>query len=305
VTESTLPNEDLALLTSALDCPGTDLQETLGVLADHLAAALPSYAGLTMRVVVDGVAVTLTAGDRHLAVTTSAHRNPRHCTPAQNDPDGMVIFSAAQAGGLADLAAVVTRSADGDRSIAQAHTAHSLGVSGLAEFSARNQAIGALVEQGHTPAEARIEIQRRATRTSRTLNETAQDILDTLTRSVSTRIDRFGVTGLIAEGKRNPTLNRTVMHVQADANKTHVVRMRQPTSRARTGSTRGAGLTTPERAVLGLLVAGSSTATIAMALRLVPGTVRNHTHAIMAKLGAHSRVETVAISLNKNILGTP
>ena len=80
--------------------------------------------------------------------------------------------------------------------------------------------------------------------------------------------------------------------------------MRRPTSRARTGSTRGADLTGPERDVLRLLIAGSSTATIAAALLLLPGTVTTHTNAIMVKLGAHSRVETVAICLSKNIPGT-
>jgi DNA-binding NarL/FixJ family response regulator len=81
--------------------------------------------------------------------------------------------------------------------------------------------------------------------------------------------------------------------------------MRRPTTRARTGSTRGADLTAPERAVLRLIIAGSNTTTIAAALLLLPATVTNHTHAIMAKLGAHSRVETVAISLSRNILSPP
>jgi hypothetical protein len=33
--------------------------------------------------------------------------------------------------------------------------------------------------------------------------------------------------------------------------------------------------------------------------------VTNHPHAIMVELGAHSRVETVAISPSRNILATP
>jgi DNA-binding NarL/FixJ family response regulator len=56
--------------------------------------------------------------------------------------------------------------------------------------------------------------------------------------------------------------------------------------------------------VLRLIIAGSSTPTIAAALRLLPGTVTNHAHAIMVKLGAHSRFEPVAICLSSNILGT-
>ena len=180
VAEATRPDDDLGLLTAALGDPGIDLEELLGVLADQLAGAWPACAGLTMTVVHDGVAVTLTVGGRDLLVTSNAFLNLPLCTQTQNKPDGRVAFYAAQVRDFADLAAVVTGSAGRDRSIAQSRSAHSLGVSGLAEFSARNQAIGVLVEQGHTPDEARTEIRRRSARSAGTLTETSQDILNSL-----------------------------------------------------------------------------------------------------------------------------
>ena len=209
--------------------------------------------------------------------------------------------------GLAEnLAAVVRQSAGVDRSTQPGHTVYSLEVSGLAEFPARNQAIGVLVEWGHIPDEARLELQRRATSNSASLEQAAQDILDNLTDpAVSTPLDPLGLTEVIANPSLSPSLNRAQRQGRAGRNNARALRMRRPTSRARTGSPRGADLTAPERAVQRLIIAESSTPRIAAALLLLPGTVTNHPHAIMVELGAHSRVETVAISPSRNILATP
>jgi hypothetical protein len=48
-------------------------------------------------------------------------------------------------------------------------------------LSIRNQAIGVLIDRGHAPDEARIELYRRANRDGITMNQTAQHILDTVT----------------------------------------------------------------------------------------------------------------------------
>ncbi len=50
-------------------------------------------------------------------------------------------------------------------------------VTGRAEFSVRNQAIGALIEQGYTPDESRMELRRRATRDDLTSLDTATVVL--------------------------------------------------------------------------------------------------------------------------------
>ncbi len=258
-----------------------------------------------MTVVLDGVAVTLAAGDRDSAVASSVVLDLRPSQRLSNDPDSMVAFFGAHVGDFADLAAVVSRSAGVDRSSRAGPTVHLVEVSCLAEFSARNQAIGVLVERGRTRDAARLEVQRRATSNAATLNQTAQEILDNLTGpAVSTALDPLGLTAVMA----NPDLDSTPKragggHEPAPTMHSHrgcgdQRHERGPVPRE------GADLTAPERAVLRLIIAGSITPTIAAALRLLPGTVTNHAHAIMVKLGAHSRVETVAISLSSNILGT-
>jgi DNA-binding NarL/FixJ family response regulator len=58
-----------------------------------------------------------------------------------------------------------------------------------------------------------------------------------------------------------------------------------------------ARLTAREREVLGLMVAGLDRATIAKELFVSPNTVRTHAQNLLAKLGAHSSLEAVAIAL--------
>jgi DNA-binding NarL/FixJ family response regulator len=61
-------------------------------------------------------------------------------------------------------------------------------------------------------------------------------------------------------------------------------------------------LTTRELDVLRLLVAGCSTEAIADDLVLSLHTVRNHVRNLMQKLGAHSRLEAVAIALREGLV---
>jgi DNA-binding NarL/FixJ family response regulator len=63
-----------------------------------------------------------------------------------------------------------------------------------------------------------------------------------------------------------------------------------------------APLTAREQDVLRLLVAGSSTEVIADELVLSLHTVRNHVRNLMQKLGAHSRLEAVAIALRQGLV---
>lgn len=282
VADSPRPDGDLALLTAALDDPGTDLLGLLTVVADHLTTAMPSFLGVTITVVLDGVAVTLGVHDADLAPTAKASLNlPFSVLVPDDTTNGTMVFHAADVGGFPDLAVAVMKSAaDGEQILAGGQLAsprseRSMRVTGLAEFSVRNQAIGVLIDQGHTPDQAWMEL-RRATRDDATLDETAQHTLDHLTR----------------------TTNR------AEASAARTPRTRLPARRARTRAVRGADLIARERDVLRLLVAGFSTVAIAAALLVLPGTVGDHIHSIMIKLGADSRVETVAISVSENVLGT-
>jgi PAS domain S-box-containing protein len=63
-----------------------------------------------------------------------------------------------------------------------------------------------------------------------------------------------------------------------------------------------AGLTTRQYEVLQLLGQGASTADMASMLHLSTETVRNHVRHIFAALGAHSRLEAVAIAHRKGLL---
>ena len=51
MADSTRPDSDLALLTAALNDPGTDLRDVLTVVVDNLTAVVPSFVGVTITVV--------------------------------------------------------------------------------------------------------------------------------------------------------------------------------------------------------------------------------------------------------------
>jgi DNA-binding CsgD family transcriptional regulator len=66
-----------------------------------------------------------------------------------------------------------------------------------------------------------------------------------------------------------------------------------------------AGLTPRQYEVLQLLGEGASTADIARMLHLTTETVRNHIRSILRALGAHSRLEAVAVAYRKGLLHEP
>lgn len=64
----------------------------------------------------------------------------------------------------------------------------------------------------------------------------------------------------------------------------------------------GHDLTAREAEVLQLLAGGASTADIAGTLFLSTNTVRNHVQRVLGKLGAHSKLEAVAIGLREGLV---
>jgi DNA-binding NarL/FixJ family response regulator len=65
----------------------------------------------------------------------------------------------------------------------------------------------------------------------------------------------------------------------------------------------GAGLTQREHEVLVLLAEGLTTREIAQQLFISFNTARNHVQRLIAKLGAHSRLEAVAVARRNGVLG--
>lgn len=67
----------------------------------------------------------------------------------------------------------------------------------------------------------------------------------------------------------------------------------------------GGRLSRREKEVLQFLAEGRSNESIADELVLSPHTVRNHVQNIIQKLGAHSKLEAVAIAARTGVLGSP
>lgn len=172
----TLPNVDLALLTAGFADPGTDLRDAVTAFADNLAAAVPSLLGVTFTLVLDGLVVTLSVQDADLASTPRASLNIPFSVLVPEAVDSTMVLYAADVGAFADLADVVMRSPGTDEPVpgddsAAPPSAWSISVSGLAEFTTYNQTIGALIDQGYTPDEVRMEFRRRAMRNEATLDD--------------------------------------------------------------------------------------------------------------------------------------
>lgn len=173
-----LPRSLLAQLDSlsaGLDADGTDLHAILEVLIDDLAEAVPSFTGLTATMRVNGVAVTFTALAPHAQSTSRASML---LPTADGDSGHSLVFYATSPGAFAELAADA-RAASGldGRIVVDGHLpppAHSDGLDEMAEI---NQAIGVLIEAGHSPVEATAELERRATDTGGSRRQIATDIL--------------------------------------------------------------------------------------------------------------------------------
>jgi DNA-binding NarL/FixJ family response regulator len=67
----------------------------------------------------------------------------------------------------------------------------------------------------------------------------------------------------------------------------------------------GSDLTAREREILALIASGSSNKQIATRLFLSVNTVRNHARNILAKLGAHSKLEAVSTAVREGIVAYP
>jgi len=75
-----------------------------------------------------------------------------------------------------------------------------------------------------------------------------------------------------------------------------------PHKPAETGASLDASLTVRETEVLRMLAGGATTSEIARRLSISDATVRNHTHHILHKLNAHSRLQAVCTATRRHLL---
>jgi hypothetical protein len=174
----------LSALTAALDDPGTDLETILEVLVDDLSAAVSSFLGLRMTLQLDGCPLTLTTMDADLALTAGASLTLPVGRSTDGAPGGTVVFYARHPGAFVDLAADLHRVHDLDCDVyLDGHLPSAgdqpcrSGITGLAELSIVNQAIGVLITRGYTPAGAIAELGSRAAGTPRGVPEVAEHVL--------------------------------------------------------------------------------------------------------------------------------
>jgi hypothetical protein len=173
----------LEALTNALEDPRVDLQGVVAALVTDVTAAVSSFLGLTMTLLLDGRPITVTTIDTDLAGAVGASLRLPLEPLAGAAPGSFVVFYAGRPGAFVDLAAD-TRYAyglDGDV-VLDGHQAagpragiHPVGI-GPDEMTMINQAIGVLIARGYLPAEAHDELLRRAASNGRGLPGAAEDL---------------------------------------------------------------------------------------------------------------------------------
>ena len=160
------------------------LTESLTALTVDLRTAVPSYLGLRLTLVLDGWPVILSAFDDidGARPTTSVRLALARMGPGF-DPKSRIVLYARTPGAFVDLAADVAylqrgrgpgdaaNAADGDGDGHQPVVALDAdlppesvgsGLSGLGEYVVINQAVGVLIERGHSPGNAHAALGRAA-----------------------------------------------------------------------------------------------------------------------------------------------
>jgi hypothetical protein len=179
---------DLGILTAALDEPGADVLRSLHQLGVDAQAAVPTYLGLS--VTVDGSDPRFTFTTLEDGTADDIRTSLRLMLPGVGDgrasPPVALVFYAGTPGTFVDLSADlawVTGRPPSDFALDQ-HLSVPVG-SGTGTYlrtaSVINQAIGVLIGRGHTPGQARRELDDQADSTGIDRPTIAQSILDTLT----------------------------------------------------------------------------------------------------------------------------
>jgi hypothetical protein len=167
-------------LTAGVGHDDQDLDDTLAALTTALRSTAESYCGFQLTLVENQWPVTLTAfSDGHDVPVGTSLRLPLALVSQSIDPESRVVFFAGIPGAFTDLAADLSY-ALGGIPVARGRTgvdgqpnvivldsdlplvAPVSGLTGLAELSVLNRAIGMLVDQGHDIDQARQVLRRDA-----------------------------------------------------------------------------------------------------------------------------------------------
>lgn len=162
---------DLALLTQALDDPDVDLEAALGGLGNALSRAVDSYCAMTVTIVLDGRDVSFTVPRRNAPTAVEPAPTTSLLIPLSaftgTSTGSTFILYAATPGALVDLAADLTYAlgTGPDVLVLDAHLPlppPSSRITGLDGQMLVNQAVGVLLDRGHTPESASSELRRLA-----------------------------------------------------------------------------------------------------------------------------------------------
>jgi hypothetical protein len=196
---------DLQQLTAALGGSPpehVDLQGRLRTLTEDAVVAVRSFLGLSVTLTIEGQDVTLTSmsGLVELSDVRSSLRVPLQAVSP--DLSGHVVFYAGRTGAFLQLAADLRARLAGEQaavelvegpldtptgSSGQRPLTHGSpvtvasvvsGITGAAEMSSVNRAVGLLVGRGYTPEDARAHLVEQATGAALPLHVTAQRMLD-------------------------------------------------------------------------------------------------------------------------------
>lgn len=162
------------------------IRDAMTALAADLRTAVASYLGLRLTLVLDGWPVTLTAfGDIDGVRPTTSLRIDLSSMGPGFDPESRIVLYAGRPGAFVDLAADLAfqqrhragvgaeTAADGSRNGHQPTIALDAdlppasvisGLSGLTEYVMINQAVGVLIDRGHSSDHARAALRRAAAR---------------------------------------------------------------------------------------------------------------------------------------------
>jgi hypothetical protein len=180
--------EGLTLLSDALDDPVMDLEAILSVLTDDLVSAIPSYLGLIIILHVDGNPIIVSTLDSSRNGRARASLMLSLLPTVPGAAAGSVAFYSGEPGAFIELADDARwifnlngpPVLDGHLTLGR-DGAEPAGIRGLTAHTNINQAIGVLIEEGHTRDGARAELARRSVGTGRSLPEIALQLLDDIT----------------------------------------------------------------------------------------------------------------------------